>query len=292
MGDAGDNGDAPPVRRRQWYLRARRLVVVALATYVAVSILVGFLQRRLIYFPTREYESLPTDVGLAYEEVALTTEDGATLAAWYVSHERSRGSVLFFHGNAGNISHRLHTLKLLNSLGYSVLIPDYRGYGRSTGKPSETGLYRDSEAAWRYLVETRAEPANRIALLGRSLGGAVAVELASRHTPAALVVESTFTSLTAVGKHHYPLLPVGLLLRERYDSISRIGKVKCPKLFLHGRDDDLIPIALGRSLFDTASQPKRFIETPGGHNEAGFAYSSEYTRELGAFLDDAIAMAE
>ena len=289
MGDAACNGDAPSVRRRPGYPRVRRIVLIALATYVTVSILVGLFQRHLIYFPTREYESLPTDVGLAYEEVALTTEDGVTLAAWYVSHERSKGTVLFFHGNAGNISHRLHTLKLLNSLGYSVLIPDYRGYGRSTGTPSETGLYRDADAAWRYLVETKAEQANGIALLGRSLGGAVAVELASRHAPAALVVESTFTSLIAVGKQHYPLLPVGLLLRERYDSISRIDKVNCPKLFLHGRDDELIPIALGRSLFDAASEPKRFIETPGGHNEAGFAYSSEYTRELGTFLDEAIA---
>lgn len=288
MVSTGEDGDASPIRRRRWITRAGRLAFVALATYAAVSILVALFQRHLIYFPTRQYANVPTDVGLAFEELALTADDGVSLAAWYIPHEQAKGTILFLHGNAGNISNRLHTINQFHGLGYGVLIPDYRGYGHSKGKPSEAGLYRDSEAAWRHLVDTRAQSPDAIILFGRSLGGAVAIELAARHTPAALVVESTFTSLTAVAKQHYPLLPVGLLLRERYDSISRIGKVTCPKLFLHGRDDDLIPIAHGRSLYEAATEPKRFIETPGGHNEAGFTYSYEYVKRVGAFLEESV----
>ena len=273
-------------RSRRPSFRLRRLVFVAVATYVLVSILVGVFQRHLIYFPTSEYEAVPTDVGLAYEDVTFTAQDGVRLAGWYIPHAKAAGTVLFFHGNAGNISHRLPTIQQLHMLGYNVFIFDYRGYGQSTGKPGEAGLYHDAEAALRYLTDERSQTPDRIAYCGRSLGGAVAIELATRHPPGALIVESTFTRLADVGKIHYPWLPVSILLGDAYDSVARIGDVRCPKLFLHGADDQLIPIALGRALYEAATEPKRFVETPGGHNDAGFTYSPSHAAMVGAFLDD------
>lgn len=268
--------------------RLRRLAVAVLIGYLGACVLAAMLQSRLVYFPSRDYALTPTDVGLDFEDLTLETADGVSIAAWYVPHADPKGSVIFCHGNAGNISDRLPGVKLLHSMGVNVLAFDYRGFGRSKGKPSETGTYKDAEAAWRYLVEARGESPQRVVLFGRSLGGAVAIELASRHRPAALVVESTFTSLVDIGRLHYPLLPVRLLLTYRYDSAARVPHITCPKLFMHGREDELIPIANGRALFDVAAEPKQFIETPGGHSEAGFTYSPEFTDRLAVFLDEVL----
>ncbi len=273
--------------------RVRRLALIVPATYLVVCLAVAIFQKHLIYFPQPGCDATPADVGLAYEDVSLTTSDGVSLAAWYVpagpadAKGPAAASVIFCHGNAGNISNRLHTIQVLHNLGMSVLIFDYRGYGLSKGSPSESGTYADAEAAWAYLTGERAVPPKRIILMGRSLGGAVAIELASRHTPGALVVESTFTRLADVAGVHYPLLPSSLLTVHRYDSIDKVPTIDCPKLFLHGRDDQLIPPRLGRSLYEAAAEPKRFIETPGGHNAAGFTWSQEYTNKLADFVREA-----
>ncbi|MEK6799899.1 MAG: alpha/beta hydrolase [Planctomycetota bacterium] len=273
--------------------RVRRGATVALAAFIAgyvlVVILVGVWQRHLIYFPSRELEGTPGDVGLAYEDVSFTAADGVKLAGWYVPHATATATVLIFHGNAGNVSHRLHKLKVLHGLGYNSLIIDYRGYGRSDGEPSEGGLYLDAQAAWNHLVESRGESPSRIVVLGRSLGGAVAIDLASRRRPAALVVESSFTSLVDVGKFQYPFLPVAWILRDRFESIDKIGRVDCPKLFLHGQSDDLIPLSMAQALFDAASPPKLFVETPGDHNESGFTYAPVYAKALATFITNVLA---
>lgn len=280
--------------------RAKRLLAVAVLTYLGVCVVITFLQSRLVYFPTRGYDATPADVGLQFEDLTLETSDGVSIAAWYLPHPDPMGSIIFCHGNAGNMADRLHSLKLLHDMGLSVLIFDYRGFGRSEGRPSEEGTYQDAEAAWRYLIETRGEKPGRVVLFGRSLGGAVAIELARRHAengrragqplqeggPAALVVESTFTNLVDIGRLHYRFLPVRLLLSYRYASIEKVSEINCPKLFFHGRDDTLIPLANGRKLFDAAAEPKQFIETPGEHNEAGFAYSREFTERLKGFLTE------
>jgi len=266
----------------------RRLLIVVLFTYVGVSMIVGMLQARLIYFPSRTYHSTPADVGLEFQRLDLETSDGETIAAWYVPHPDAKGSVIFCHGNGGNIADRLGTIRALHHLGYNVLAFDYRGYGQSTGSPSETGTYLDAEAAWSYLTQTRSDPAERIAVFGESLGGAVAVELALRHPPGALIVQASFTSLVDIGRLHYPLLPVRWILRYRYESIGKIDKITAPKLFIHAIDDELIPLDNGRRLFDRAAPPKRFLETPGGHNSGGFTFSPAYTRQVGAFLDEAL----
>jgi fermentation-respiration switch protein FrsA (DUF1100 family) len=266
----------------------RRLGLTVVGTYAAVCALVCVFQARLIYFPSRVYWATPSDVGLEFEALTLEAEDGISIAAWHVPHDDARGSILFCHGNAGNIADRLHSVKLLHELGYNVLIFDYRGFGESGGSPSEFGLYMDAEAAWLHLVEDRRVQPQQIVVFGRSLGGAVAIELAGRHNPGGLVVESTFTSIADVGRIHFPLLPVNLLLTNRFESIEKVGVLPCPKLFLHGSEDELIPLAVGRRLFEAAAPPKQFIQTPGGHGDAGFTYSPEFTSRLGAFLETCV----
>ena len=270
---------------RGWRARLLRLLGIAVGTYVAVCLAVAGFQRKLIYFPTREHAAKPSAFGLDHDEVTLQTSDGVHLAAWFFPRLEARGTILFFHGNGGNMADRLRSVTLLQRLGCNVLIFDYRGYGRSDGSPSEAGLYRDAEAAWDYLVQARGEPPPRIVLFGRSLGGAVAIELAHRVKPAALIVESTFTSLADVAKHHYPLLPVRWILRDRYASIEKIGDVSCRKLFFHGKDDEVVPLALGRELFDAAAAPKEFVITLGGHNDSGFESSREDTARLKTFVE-------
>jgi fermentation-respiration switch protein FrsA (DUF1100 family) len=279
----------PTSRGRNLLSRIRRLLVIVAVTYLGVCALVTLFQTRLIYYPSRDYFATPADVGLAYEDLTLKTRDGVSIAAWFVSRDDAKATILFCHGNAGNLSNRLHAIKLLHEMEYNVLIFDYRGFGRSEGRPGEKGTYLDADAAWEYLIETRAERPERVVVFGRSLGGAVAIELARRHRPAALVVESTFTRMNVIAGRHYPFLPTKLLLLHRYDSINKVPAITCPKLFLHGADDRLIPLADARRLYEAAIPPKQFIETPGGHNRSGFTYQDKYAQQAAAFIDEAVA---
>jgi len=269
--------------------RLRRLLAVALCTYIGVTMLVGALQAKLIYFPSRILDLTPADVGLKFEDVTLATQDGVKISAWFVPRQDARATVLFFHGNAGNNGDRVPELKVLHSLGYAAMIVDYRGYGNSEGAPGESGTYLDALAAWEHLTQTRGLQADRIVIMGESIGGAVAIDLARRHSPGALVVQSSFTRLADIAAIHYPLLPVRWMLVHRYDSIDKVGTVTCPKLFFHSTDDSIVPIGNGRSLYDAAADPKQFVETPGDHNGGGFMYSDEYAARLRQFLDSAMA---
>ncbi|MHC4065545.1 MAG: alpha/beta hydrolase [Planctomycetota bacterium] len=284
MSRRNQHDDGNQRTKSPWPKRLRRVLIIAMLTYAGVCGLVYIFQARLLYHPSRDCHATPADLGLEFEDLTLTTADGLKIAAWYIPSPAPAGTILFCHGNAGNNSDRLVTIRILRSLGYDVLIFDYRGYGRSEGRPDEQGTYRDAQAAWNYLVETRGVPPKRVILLGRSLGGAVAVELAKRQEPAALVVEASFTSLADVARMHYPVLPVRLLCRFSYDSVEKVPSIACPKLFLHATEDELVPLQIGRRLYAAAADPKRFIETPSGHNTGGFTYSPRYTAELGAFL--------
>ncbi len=267
----------------------RRLLLVALCTYIGVVVFAGFFQTRLIYFPSGPIEQTPSDVGLAFDDVTLTTQDRVNISAWFVPRDGAAATILFFHGNAGNNGDRLPELKVLNSLGYNAMIVDYRGFGKSEGSPTEHGTYLDALAAWDYLTQTRGIPSASIVIMGESIGGAVAIELARRQRPGALVVQSSFTRLADVAALHYPLLPVRLLMRHRYDSIDKVGAIPCPKLFLHAADDTLVPVANGRAVYDAAAPPKEFVVTPGDHNGGGFMYSDEYAAKLKAFIDAAVS---
>ena len=262
-------------------------VLLAALGYVAFAGFIYLTQPRLLYYPnlpTRELTATPADTGLDYEAVTLQTGDGVRLSAWFVPHPAPRATLLFFHGNAGNLSHRIESIRLFHDLGLSVFIIDYRGYGQSEGSPTETGTYRDATAAWDYLVDERRIAPQEIVIFGRSLGGAIAAELASRTRPAALIIESAFTSVPNMAARLYSWLPVRWLSRYRYDTGAKLASITAPLLIAHSADDEVIPYAQGRRLFELAREPKRFLELRGAHN-GGFLVNREgYARAVDAFL--------
>lgn len=253
-----------------------------------------FFQSKLLYYPnvpSRDVITTPASAGLEFESVRFSTEDGLTLDGWFVPSPGAQQVILFFHGNAGNISHRIESLRLFHELGFDCMIFDYRGYGRSDGKPSEHGTYRDAEAAWRYLTVERNIPPQRIVLLGRSLGAAIATQLASRHTPAALVIESAFTSLTDLAAKVYWFVPVRLLSRYHYPVARYLKSVASPVLVVHSRDDELIPFAHGRRLFEIANTPKQFLEIRGSHDGGFLETGRAYSDALRGFLQQHLSKA-
>ena len=252
--------------------------------YAAIVFLAYLLQDRLLYFPSRKLVASPAHVGLRFEAVSFDTEDGETLDGWWIPAEPQRAVLLFCHGNAGNISHRLESVDVFHRLGLSVLLFDYRGYGRSTGRPSEAGLYRDGEAAWRYLTHTRRVDSLDVILYGRSLGGAVATHLAAQHRSGALIVESAFTSVPDVAARHYPYLPVRALARTRFDNLGAIATVQTPLLVIHSRHDEIIPFEHGQRLFEAAPSRKVFLEIEGGHNNGFLVTGPRYRDAIDAFL--------
>ncbi|MCR4302810.1 MAG: alpha/beta hydrolase [Gallionella sp.] len=259
---------------------------VLAAAYGGLALLLTIFQSRLVFYPEvdREVAATPGQTGLQYEDIHLKTSDGIGLHGWYIPAAQPRGTVLFLHGNAGNISHRLDSVQMFHRLGYSTLIFDYRGYGNSGGSPTEQGTYRDAEAAWRYLTEQRQIPYCRIVLFGESLGGAVAAWLAARQRPAALVIASGFTSVPDLGQQLYPYLPVRWLARIRYDTREYLRSATAPVLIAHSPEDDIIPFEHGRALFAAANPPRQFLELAGGHND-GFIFMREaWVRVLGDFL--------
>lgn len=263
------------------------ITVLAVSAYAVIVLALYLLQPRLIFFPDVPSRSLgpgPGSIGLPYETVNFSTEDGIRLHAWFVPSPEPRGVVLFFHGNAGNISHRLDSLKIFNELGFSTLIFDYRGYGESEGKVTEPGTYRDAEAAWRYLIEQRGFAASQIVLFGRSLGAAVAAHLASRHDPAALIMESGFVSVPELAAKLYPWLPARMLARFRYAAGDYLKTVSCPVLIAHSRDDEIIPYDQALALFEHAAEPKQLLTFRGGHNDGILVSGRNYRDELNSFL--------
>jgi len=255
--------------------------------YGAVLVLVFVFQSHLVFFPGtgREAVLTPQSYGMRFESVEIRTADGETLAAWWVPAEDARGTVLFFHGNAGNISHRLDYLQMFNRLRYSTLIVDYRGYGKSTGSPSEEGTYLDAEAAWDYLRNARHARPEDVVIVGESLGGAVASRLSEKVKPCALVLFSTFTSVNDLAAEVYWFLPVRLLSRFGYDNVDNLKRIFAPVFIAHSRDDDVVPYAHGRKLFEAANAPKAFLEMSGGHNDGFIFTRPEWVSQLAAFLD-------
>jgi fermentation-respiration switch protein FrsA (DUF1100 family) len=260
-----------------------------LIVYGVLVALVYVFQERLLYSPNtgREILATPAAAGLPYDDFTIATEDGEKLSVWWIPVANPRGAVLLFHGNAGNISQRIDYALMFRRLGYATLLVDYRGYGRSSGKPTEEGTYRDADAAWRWLTQTRGWKARDIVIFGESLGGGVASWLASRHAPRALVLASTFTSAVDLGAALYPFLPVRLISRLRYDTLSRLPEIRAPVLIAHSPSDDIVPYAHGQRLYAAAREPKAFLELRGGHND-GFVFARpEWVEAIGRFLNDA-----
>lgn len=231
-------------------------------------------EERLIYFPSRETEATPDSFGLEHEEVFLDASDGTRIHGWFLPAPRRRSpsyTVLVCHGNAGNISGRLDRSSLLHTrLGVDVFLFDYRGYGRSGGRPSEEGTYVDAVAAHRHLVERKGIARKRLILFGESLGAAVAIELSLRERAGALVLEAPFTSILDMARIAYPFLaPFNSFIRTRYDNLEKISRVAIPLLFFHGRRDPTVPFAQGEALFRAAREPKTFVAVEeAGHADA------------------------
>mgnify|MGYP001178317179 FL=1 len=227
------------------------------------------LEETFLYFPEKNLYANPATLDLAYRDVHFPADDGTTLHGWYLPGDPNKPLLLFFHGNAGNISHRLDNLKHLRELGLSTFIFDYRGYGNSLGTVSEQGTYSDARGALHYLLK-QGWSAKRMIYFGRSLGAAVALKMALENPPAALVMESPFTSVSAMGRHHYPLLSLvaGWLVQARYENLLKIADLKAPLLIFQGERDIIVPPSMARQLYRKAPQPKQLIILPGaGHND-------------------------
>lgn len=263
------------------------IVGVIAVVYLLFGLYLFLFQSRYVFYPKypeRSITETPDSIGLAYEKVSLKTVNGENIAGWFVKGENSRGAVLFCHGNAGNIGHRLDSIRIFTELGLDVLIYDYRGYGESDGKPSEPNTYEDVETAWKYLVEERHINPDKIIVFGRSLGGSIASNIASRYSPGMLIIESTFTSLPDVAAPRFPYFPVRIIMKIKYQTSKYLSMVRCPVLIVHSRDDEEIPFSHGQKLYEIASDPKGFLEIKGTHNEGYKESRSAYSKRLDKFI--------
>jgi len=274
-----------------WMRRISISVAAIALLYVAGCAYMWTTQRDHIFEPTPLLQTTPDRLGLKFEELRIPVGSGADkgeLQAWWVPAANSDApTFLYLHGNDRNIGNNLqHTLRLHN-LGFNVLLPDYRGYGNSTGgKPSEAKVYEDAEAAWQYLIKQRGVNPRHAFIYGHSLGGAIAIDLAVHHPEAAgLITESTFTSIEAMGELEYGYLPVGLLLNQRFDSLQKIARLKIPVLLIHGTWDKQVPVRMAQQLYDAAPQPKTLTLIKGGeHGNSATIGWIEYRDAVSAFV--------
>ena len=256
---------------------AKRPLLVAVLAILGLQVAPLIFEEKLIYFPYRAHELTPSDLGLAFEEVSLQTEDGVRLHGWFLPVPDARRTVLVCHGNAGNISHRLDRALLLQAkLKVSVFLFDYRGYGKSEGSPNEEGTYSDGRAAYQFLDDRGLVP-DQIVLFGESLGAAIAVQLALERPAAALVLEAPFSSIRDMAAAAYPFLPLARLARTRYDNLAKIPSIEVPLLILHGTRDRIVPFVQSERLYEAAPHPKRFFAIPGAdHNDTFLTGGGDY----------------
>lgn len=250
------------------------LAVAPLVAYCGFGLILYLMQSRFVYWPKQGTWTTPNKIGLEFEDVVFRTSDGLLLNGWYVPADGPGLTVLFCHGNGGNIAHRLDSINLFHDLGLSCFIFDYRGYGDSEGKPTEKGIYLDAEAAYRWLTEEKGTRPEDIIILGRSLGGSIAAHLAGEVKVRGLVMESTFTSYVDMAKTYFPYMPVRWFARFGYNTVDYIKKIDCPVMLIHSRDDEVVPFKFGLKLYRSANEPKEFVAISGSHND-GFLVSGD-----------------
>jgi fermentation-respiration switch protein FrsA (DUF1100 family) len=267
-------------RRRFWIRVIRSLALI----YVGIVVVMMFCEQSLVYVPTRYPGGNWQMPSLAFEDAEFTAPDGTRLHGWFVPHDHPRVVILLAHGNGGNLTHRSDILREFHQLGAAVMIFDYRGYGKSEGSPSETGILSDARAARAWLAKRAVISEKQIVLVGESLGTGVAVDLAAADGARGLVLLSAFTSLPDAAASHYPWLPVRLLMRNRLDSLSKIADYHGPLLAVHGDADSIVPYALGRQLFEAANEPKQFVTIR--HADHNDPPSAEFYRAVDAFLQN------
>lgn len=278
-------GGPPATPSRAW-VAFRMLVITPLTALGLGMTLLFFTQTSLIFPAGGSIWRDPGDMGWAFEEVWLEPAEGERTHAWWMPVEEMRGAVLFSHGNAGTMADRLDFAANLRDLGVGVFFYDYGGYGNSSGRPSEARCYDDIRAAWQWLTEEKDLAPGGIVLMGRSLGGGPTIQLATEVAPAGVIVESSFTSIPDVAAETFWFLPVRRLVRHRMDNAAKIGAIEAPILILHSPGDHIIPYRHGERLYQAATEPKRFHEMRGGHNDGWYLSYPEYGRTLGKFFDD------
>jgi uncharacterized protein len=255
--------------------------------WIAACLAYPRLENYLVFFPVSRMSAGPKDLHLSHQDVSFSAQDGTRLHGWLFPLPGEAPVVVYFHGNAENISHCLDFAQTLLAQGIEVFLVDYRGYGKSEGTPSEQGIYLDGDAAYRYLAEEKKYAPERIVLFGRSLGGAVAIEVSLRRRVRAVIIESAFTSTRDMAKTMFPFCLFFPLLPVHYDSIGKIAAVSVPKLFIHSENDEIVPFAMGRALFEAAPQPKYFFPLKGaGHNDTSLVGGEKYFRAIADFVRD------
>ena len=261
-----------------------KMIVLVLAGALIILFFVRYVERVSIFFPQKDMDLGPAQQGLAREDVYFKSGGRFLLHGWFFKNPSARTTLLFFHGNAGNISHRLDKIALFYQLGLNIFIVDYRGYGKSEGIPSEEGLYEDALAAFDHLNKRPDIDKGRIIGYGESLGGTVVIDLALKRPLAALILDSCFSSAADMAAQHYPFLPA-FLLKTKMDSMNKVKDIRAPKLFIHSPDDEIVPWALAQKLYSAAQAPKTFLEIRGDHN-GGYADSGDtYTAGIRDFLN-------
>lgn len=251
---------------------------------VMVIAYVRHLEFSSLYYPSKQIAQTPKSAGLDYQDLTLEASDHKKINAWFVPSDIKAPVIYFLHGNGGNMGDRILKISFFHNLGLNVFIIDYRGYGQSSGKPSEKGLYADALAGYRYLCGILKIPADHIVLYGESLGSAVAIDLAAKEPTGGLIIECGFTSVADMAKKFYPYLPA-VLIADRYDSYSKVAQIKILKLFIYSPQDEIVPFVLAKKLFDQAAVPKEFFQAQGGHNDCFFIQPEGIKNSIIKFLD-------
>jgi len=259
-------------------------VIIFVVTLLLLNGWMYFQQPRMIFYPLRELFQTPADWGLNYEDVTLQTADDVQLHGWYIPHPQSQHVLLFFHGNAGNISHRRDSIEIFHRLGLNVFIIDYRGYGQSAHTPNEQGLYQDATAAWQFLTTEKGFTNKQVIIFGRSLGGVVAAWLAAEVQARGLILESTFSSARDFARVVFPVLARLVWIRYDFNTLESIRRVTAPVLVLHSLEDEIMPFHLGEKVFKSANQPKHFVPLRGDHNYGFIKSQPDYEQELKSWL--------
>jgi len=263
-------------------------IICLIFIFVLLTVWFRYFEWRSIFFPTKDFPESPGTFGFVYEDIFLKTKDGLKINAWFIPTKESsptKYAILFSHGNGGNISHRTGKILILNRLGLDVFIFDYRGYGKSESRPSEIGIYLDAQAAYNYLIKEKGISPDNIIAYGESLGGAVAVDLASKVKLKALILEGIFTHVKDMAREIFPFLP-SFFIHSKFDSLVKIKDVTIPKLFIHSLTDEIVPIHLSRKLFEAAPEPKSFTTLEGGHNTAYVDSSAKFKESIVSFINE------
>lgn len=266
---------------------AKTWFIIFSAIFVLLSCFYLFypkIENFFVFYPDKTFAAVPSDWGVEYEDLTFEAGDGTKLHGWYFPGNGKGPTVLFSHGNAGNISHRIDNIRRLLDCGLRVFIYDYRGYGKSAGRPSETGIYEDGLAAWDVLVNKKKVLPDNMVLFGRSLGAAVAIEIATKRKAGALIMESAFTSTRDMAKEMFPFQLFAPLLPAHYNNLEKVKQITVPKLIIHGTIDELIPFRMGKGLYDAAHNPKYFFPIRGaGHNDTYVVGEKDYFEKLCGF---------